>query len=83
MIYPSTGDFYKQLGDRIRQLRKLRKWSQSDLGYESELDKSAIQRIERGVDNSTIKTLIKITNAFEMEFKELFDFPKEDTDEKP
>ncbi|UOY09220.1 helix-turn-helix transcriptional regulator [Muricauda sp. SCSIO 64092] len=78
MRYSDPEVFYKKLGNKIRELRKERKWSQSDLGYKSELDKSAIQRIERGVDNSTIRTLIKIANGFDIEFKGLFDFPKDD-----
>jgi len=78
MRYPSTEEFYKKVGDQIRELRQQKGWSQSDLGYGAELDKSVIQRIERGADNSTIKTFIKIANAFDIEFKELFDFPEGD-----
>lgn len=66
--------FYKQVGDRIRQLRNDKEWSQTELGYQSELDKSVIQRIERGTDNSTLKTLIKIADALDVKFYELFLF---------
>lgn len=73
MRYPNTEDFYRKVGKRIRQLRQERDWSQTELGFQSELDKSVIQRIERGSDNSTLKTLLKIANALDVEFKELFD----------
>ncbi|WP_299676324.1 helix-turn-helix transcriptional regulator [uncultured Dokdonia sp.] len=74
MRYPDSEAFYKQVGDKIRQLRKEKEWSQTELGYQSELDKSVIQRIERGAGNSTLKTLLKVANALDVQFYELFLF---------
>lgn len=65
---------YEQLGEHIKKLRTEREWSQTELGYRSDLDKSVIQRIERGSYNSTLKTLLKISNALEIQFYELFLF---------
>jgi len=70
----NSEEFYKQVGTRIRQLRNDKEWSQTELGYQSELDKSVIQRIERGTDNSTLKTLLKIADALDVKFYELFLF---------
>ena len=74
MKYPDSEAFYKQVGVKIRELRNEKEWSQTELGYQSELDKSVIQRIERGTGNSTLKTLLKIADAFDIQFYELFLF---------
>jgi transcriptional regulator with XRE-family HTH domain len=38
------------------------------------IDDGGLRKIESGSTNPTIRTLIRITNALEIEFKELFDF---------
>lgn len=75
MRYPNTDIFLKQLGERIRFLRKAKGLSQRNLGLESLIEKSTIQRIERGLMNCTVKTLLKIANALDVEYAELFNFP--------
>jgi transcriptional regulator with XRE-family HTH domain len=77
MRYPDTEEFLKNLGIRIRYLRKEKDFSQAKLGIESLIEKSTIQRIERGLMNCTVKTLLKISNALDIKYSELFDFPKE------
>ncbi len=64
-------DYAKLFGKRIKKLRKEYNMSQSELGGKAELEKTAIQRIERGY-NSTLKTLRKLANAFDMSLSELF-----------
>ena len=61
---------YKNIGNRTRSLRNQRGWSQSDLGGKADLEKSAVQRIERGC-NSTLKTLLQLTTAFELSLSDL------------
>jgi len=46
--------------------------TQRDLADKSGLEESAIQRIERGY-NSTLKTLLKLANAFDVELSCLFE----------
>ncbi len=82
MKYPNTDEFLKQLGIRIRVLRKERKLSQQKLGIEALIEKSTIQRIERGLMNCTVKTLLKITNALDVEYAELFEFANKNTSKK-
>lgn len=65
----------KAFGKKIKSLRKRNKYSQSDLSGKSDLDKTAIQRIERG-HNSTLKTLHKLANAFDISISELCDMPE-------
>jgi len=51
------------LGSRIRQLRKMRQMTQTELGERIGVKKSQISRIENNTGNTTIETLIKIFNA--------------------
>lgn len=76
MRYPDTDEFLEQLGIQIRSLRKEKNMSQRELGNEAFIEKSTIQRIERGLMNCTVKTLIKIANALDVEYVELFDFKR-------
>tara|TARA_B100000767_G_scaffold93735_1_gene90169 strand:- start:535 stop:777 length:243 start_codon:yes stop_codon:yes gene_type:complete len=74
MKYPNTDEFLGELGIRIKTLRKEKKLSQQKLGVEALIEKSTIQRIERGLMNCTVKTLLKIANALDVEYIELFKF---------
>jgi len=71
----SQETFIANLGVHIRQLREKKGMSQQDLADDSEIRKTQIGRIERAEINTTIKTLIKIANALDVEPKELLDFP--------
>ncbi|QSW90960.1 MULTISPECIES: helix-turn-helix transcriptional regulator [Flavobacterium] len=71
----SQETFIASLGVHIRQLREKKGMSQQDLADDSEIRKTQIGRIERAEINTTIKTLIKIANALDVEPKELLDFP--------
>jgi transcriptional regulator with XRE-family HTH domain len=74
MRYPDSDKFLTCLGERIRELRKAKNLSQSKLGLNAFIEKSTIQRIERGLMNCTVKTLIKISNSLDVEYMELFNF---------
>ena len=71
----SEENFIKNLGVRNRQLLESKGMSQQDLANDSDIPKSQIGRIERAEVNTTVKTLVKIANALDVEPKELFDFP--------
>ena len=66
--------FILNLGIHIRQLREKKNMSQQDLANDSAIPKSQVARIERAQINTTVKTLIKIANALEIEPKELLNF---------
>lgn len=68
--------YAKLFGRRIKELRKERSMSQTDLAGKAELEKTAIQRIERGY-NSTLKTLRKLAKGLDITVSELFNFPEE------
>lgn len=70
-----SGEAYLiELGIHLRQMREKRNLSQQSFAYMSDLPKSTIARIERAEINTSIKTLIKIANALEVNPKELLDF---------
>ena len=66
--------FLINLGIHIRQIRERKNLSQQNLADMCNFPKSTIARIERAEMNTSVKTLVKIANAFEIELKELFDF---------
>ncbi|HHT9146902.1 MAG: helix-turn-helix transcriptional regulator [Syntrophales bacterium] len=68
-------DVKRLVGDRIRQLRKEKGFSQEKLGYESELHCTHIGSIERGQKNWSIDTLIKVAKGLNVEVVDLFNFP--------
>ena len=70
-------EYIKRIGKRIVQLRENQKMKQIDLATSINIEDSALRRIESGRTNPTIKTLLRIAEGLEIEFKELFDFPKE------
>jgi transcriptional regulator with XRE-family HTH domain len=73
-----SGDkFLMDLGIHIRRLREQKKLSQQDLANDCEIPKVQIQRIERAKVNTTIKTLVKIANALDVQPKELLDIIKD------
>lgn len=64
----------KALGKRIKELRKVQRFSQEDLSYEADIPLSQVGRIERGEINPTISTLAALASALHVELKELFNF---------
>ena len=66
--------FLIDLGSHIRQIRERKNLSQQNLADICDLPKTTIGRIERAEMNTTIKTLVKIANALEIEPKELLNF---------
>ena len=67
-------DTVKKLGEKIRIERNRRKLSQEKLAELSNLNRNFIGMIERGETNVTVKNLVNIANALDMNIKELFDF---------
>lgn len=65
-------DIRKALGDRIRNLRSGRDWSQEELADHANISRSFMGEIERGQASATIESLEKITNALEITLEDLF-----------
>lgn len=71
----SEATFIVNLGIHVRQIREKKGMSQQDLGDDCGITQNQVGRIERAEINTTIKTLVKIANALDVEPKELLDFP--------
>ena len=64
----------KEVGDRIRELRKERNMTQLDFAIKTNLDVRQVQRLERGHTSATLKTIYKITEGLEIDFPTFFSF---------
>jgi XRE family transcriptional regulator, regulator of sulfur utilization len=70
------------LGQRIRSLRDIKGWTQQELGSQADVNYKFIGEIERGQQNPSFNTLVKISTALGVELPELFRFEDEITDRK-
>lgn len=61
----------KRLGNNIRYMRLLRRWSQEALGLEAGIHRTLIGTIERAEVNTSIGTAEKIAQAFGLSVAEL------------
>ncbi len=68
----------KQLGQRIRELRKLRGLSQEELAEKIDIAINTMSNIERGNAFMTAPTLEKIIEILKVTPSELFTFEKEE-----
>lgn len=55
--------FARAFGEAVREAREKLGISQEELGFESELDRTYISGIERGVRNPTLKTVQRLCRA--------------------
>jgi transcriptional regulator with XRE-family HTH domain len=67
--------YLKAFGQNLRNIRKSKGITQESLAFDSGLNISQIARIERGVVNPTICTILLISNALGEPPRTLFDFP--------
>ncbi len=64
----------KKFGAKLAYIRKSKKLSQIKLAELVDMNFNYIGQIERGEANVTIKTMIILANALNVELKTLFDF---------
>jgi len=74
---PEAGSLRKLLGQRIRQLRKARGWTQQEVAERAGLDYKYVGAIERGERNITLDNVEKIAIGFGLEAHQLFLFSAE------
>jgi transcriptional regulator with XRE-family HTH domain len=63
----------KRLGERIRQLRTAKNWTQEDLAGESGLDRSYVSGLEVGRRNPTYLILRRVAKTLGVSLVALFD----------
>jgi len=61
-----------KIGTRVRILRESKDMTQQDLADLCNFDKADMSKIESGKANPTIKTLLKISQALDVKFSDLF-----------
>lgn len=66
-------EFLKQLGQRIKDIRKQKGLSQSEVANRCGKERQSYQRVETGNINPTIWYLQHIATALDVEIKELLD----------
>lgn len=67
------------IGNRIKQLRKNLKLTQSNLADKAGLSTNFIALLEKGKRSASVDTLFRISKVLKVELKELFDFPERKT----
>jgi transcriptional regulator with XRE-family HTH domain len=70
------------LGRRIRRLRTLKGLTQQELGNQAEVNYKFLGEIERGQQNPSFSTLVKIAHALKVEMQDLFRFEQEISNRK-
>ncbi len=62
---------YVIIGNRIREVRKAKKWTQEILAEKSGIEPSNISHIERAATKLSLQTLVSIANALEVSADDL------------
>lgn len=63
----------KILGERLRNYRNQKGWSQEKLAERAGLHPTYIGQLERGEKNATIDSICKVANALEIPLEQLFE----------
>lgn len=62
----ASRDNLRRFGDNLRKARKQRGWTQEDLADASDLASVQVSRIERGVREIRLTTLVRLTEALKV-----------------
>ncbi len=68
----------EKIGLRIKELRTEKGFSQQELSYRSDIDRTYITQVENGKRNISINNIEKIAKALNVSLKELFNDEKFD-----
>jgi len=64
-------EYLKRVAANIKKIRKAKNIKQVELAYSCGFEKQNMQRIEAGKTSPTLKTLLKISEALEVDIREL------------
>lgn len=70
-----VADIKVLFGNRVRELRRQRGWSQEQFAYEVGLDRSYMGGVERGERNLSLENIALIATGLGVILSVLFDFP--------
>ena len=65
-------EIIKQLGIKIKEIRKLNNLTQAELAEKINVDSKYISRLETGTSIASISTLIKISKVLNVELSDIF-----------
>ena len=63
--------FLKEFGKNLQKLREAKGLSTRQFAYEAEISHSSVGRLEAGLSNPTLTTLIKIADALKVDLDTL------------
>lgn len=63
----------KQIGSRIKELRKQKGYSQSAFALECDIERTYINHLENGRKNVSIETLEKVLSSLQISFSDFFE----------
>jgi transcriptional regulator with XRE-family HTH domain len=69
-----TDNKIKELGLKVREIRLSKGLTQLELSIDSGVPLSQIGAIESGKINTTVRTLIKLSDSLNIQLKDLFSF---------
>lgn len=75
MHHESPEHIISDVGRRVAEARRARGWTQQQAADKLKMEVQSVQRIERGRENMTIRTLVRIALAFGVLTRTLFDAP--------
>jgi len=64
-------DILKTFGDRVREFREAKGWSQEELADRAALHRTYIGAVERGERNISLNNIVKLAQALGVEPREL------------
>ncbi len=64
----------KRFGERVRELRAAKGFSQEELAFRAGIHWSYLSGIERGIRNPALKNITKIADALGVSLSKLFSF---------
>ncbi|OSZ81663.1 hypothetical protein CAP36_07880 [Chitinophagaceae bacterium IBVUCB2] len=74
MNYKHNDAYCKAFGKQLRKLREVKGISMRQFAAEADIEYSQLSKIERGVTNTTISTVLVLAKTLEVEVSELFMF---------
>jgi len=72
----SAAKIKRALAERLRELRRERKWSQEKLAEAASMHRTYLAGIERALRNPSLENLVKLANALGLTMAELFTMPE-------
>jgi transcriptional regulator with XRE-family HTH domain len=69
----SVDDILERFGERVRQLRRERGWSQEDFAFKCGLDRTYVGGIERGERNVALRNIARMAAALDVTVSHLLD----------